>query len=202
MTFASVMRSCVTMTSVPAPAARNCTVTHDTGSLRTCQLYTSSRGGSTRSNVPEITSSLPSGKPLRIRYAPPTRRSTSAPRHRTGAGPPHATSCAGTVQAANSRSGVAAIVRRTTSVRSAITILHVCREPGQRVIPEHAIALEPCGGLAQPVRRERAAVHAAVDRALDEPGVLEHADVLGHGDQRHLERGGELADRCLAVREP
>src|SRR5215211_348557 len=193
MTFASVMRSCVTMTSVPAPAARNCTVTHDTGSLRTCQLYTSSRGGSMRSNVPEITSSLPSGKPLRMRYAPPTRRSTSAPRHRTGAGPHHATS---------SRSGVAAIVRRTTSVRSAITILHVCREAGQRVIPEHAIALEPRGGLAQPVRRERAAVHAAVDRALDEPGVLEHADVLGHGDQRHLERGGELADRCLAVREP
>jgi hypothetical protein len=45
-------------------------------------------------------------------------------------------------------------------------------------------------------------VHASLDAPLEQPGALEHAQVLGDGRQRHVERFRQLAHRGAPLREP
>lgn len=48
---------------------------------------------------------------------------------------------------------------------------------------------------------QAAAVHTSVDFALQEPGGFEHAQVLGNGGQRDVERFGQFRDHGFAARE-
>jgi len=43
---------------------------------------------------------------------------------------------------------------------------------------------------------------AAVFSSLDELGAFEHAQVFGHGRERHVVWGCKIADGGLALREP
>ena len=65
-------------------------------------------------------------------------------------------------------------------------------------LPEAAVALDPVARPSQRLRPELGRAHAT--RALDsgELGPLQHADVLRHGGQRHVEARCELTDRAVA----
>jgi hypothetical protein len=62
--------------------------------------------------------------------------------------------------------------------------------------------LDPREGIAHRPGRERGTPDPAVTLNGSEPGALEHAYVLGHRRQRHVEARGELADRGVPRRQP
>jgi hypothetical protein len=73
---------------------------------------------------------------------------------------------------------------------------------GQRielVDPEFLVARDPGGGRLHGGGAELAAHHPAFLVALDEPGVLEHAQVLHEPGQRHVVGRRELAYREIAL---
>ena len=63
--------------------------------------------------------------------------------------------------------------------------------------PQLAIAVDPRRDLVEPALAERARPHAADLRRRDEPGMLQHADVLLHAGERHVEPLGEVRDRRI-----
>jgi hypothetical protein len=69
-------------------------------------------------------------------------------------------------------------------------------------VPEPPIPFDPPRGAAQRIGREAAPPHAPVAADRGEPRALEHAQVLGHGGQRHRERVREIADGGIAGGEP
>jgi hypothetical protein len=68
--------------------------------------------------------------------------------------------------------------------------------------PEAAVLLHPPRRIAQRIGVEAAPPHAPVAANRGQPRALEHAQVLGHGGQRHRERLREIADRGIAPGEP
>lgn len=72
-------------------------------------------------------------------------------------------------------------------------LLKECGEPVQLVIPEPALALEPANGFDDGRRHESALALAPDELPLHQPRALEHAQVLRHGRQRHVERRGQGA---------
>src|SRR6266540_2498021 len=75
-------------------------------------------------------------------------------------------------------------------------------EAVEALLPEAPVALEPVGGVLQrcPVQPRGPRLRRASSR--DQPGVLEHLEVLGDRLEAHGEGFGELVDRGLAVGEP
>ena len=69
-------------------------------------------------------------------------------------------------------------------------------------LPELAVALEPVGGLGERLGLEPARPPLRVAAARNQPGALEHLEVLGDRGLAHRERLGELRHRGLARREP
>src|SRR5262245_44227377 len=62
-----------------------------------------------------------------------------------------------------------------------------------------AVALEPVGDFAQRCRLQAARTALRVTTARDQPGALEHLDVLRDGRLAHVVRLGELQDGGLAL---
>ena len=72
----------------------------------------------------------------------------------------------------------------------------------KRPVPIFAIMRKPPIGIAQGRSVERAAMHAPVDRALDQFRILKHPQMLRYRRERHIERLRELPDRRGAARKP
>jgi hypothetical protein len=68
-------------------------------------------------------------------------------------------------------------------------------------IPEFLVALQPRERGLQCTAFELTAHHAAGLFSLDEPRILQNAQMLDESRQRHAERLGQLADRAVAVPE-
>src|SRR5262245_12577303 len=68
-------------------------------------------------------------------------------------------------------------------------------------LPELAVALQPGSLLLEAPRPEPAGPHAPDLLSGDEPGLLQHADVLLHAGQRHVEPVGEVRDRGVGTPE-
>jgi hypothetical protein len=69
------------------------------------------------------------------------------------------------------------------------------------VLPESPVGLEPLRGFLQWRRGEPAAADAPVAPPLDEPGALQHREVLADRGERHREGSGEVPDGRLAAGE-
>ena len=67
--------------------------------------------------------------------------------------------------------------------------------------PEALVEAQPLVGAGERSGVEAAQVGAAADLATDQPGVLQHLDVLGGGRERDREGFCQLAHRSLAARE-
>ena len=67
--------------------------------------------------------------------------------------------------------------------------------------PEQPVAFEPVPGFPHRAGSEHAIDHTALFLALDEPGVLEHVQVLHESRQRHVERPCKLGHRAPAANE-
>jgi hypothetical protein len=77
-------------------------------------------------------------------------------------------------------------------------------DPFQRLearIPELAIPLKPARLFVQPARAELAGPYAPDLLGGDEAGLLEHADVLLHAGQGHVETAGQVRDRGVGTTE-
>jgi hypothetical protein len=64
--------------------------------------------------------------------------------------------------------------------------------------PELAVLLDPFLRVAHRRGHERRAARPAVAAHASESGPLEHADVLGHRGQRHVESAGQIRNASLA----
>src|SRR5262245_57555410 len=153
------------------------------------------------------------------RYLPPTRASISQESsvRPSDFGTHHCLNSSGLVNASNTRRAGALMARVTTISRSearstlvrsiaagsaflpASIVLHLAvlsvDAQLQRVEPriaEPALLLEPGCHFLQPARAELAGPHAADLLGGDEPGLLQHADVLFHAGQRHVEPVGQV----------
>ena len=80
-------------------------------------------------------------------------------------------------------------------------MIQITAERVQLAGPELLVVRDPLRRTLQPLGPQRALHDAALLRALDQPGLLEDAQVLHESGQRHVVRGGELADRPAVVRE-
>src|SRR6202035_4712944 len=149
---------------------------------------------------------------------PPVRASQCSIRVVMASGPTHRANNAGSVWARNSCPGVAAksrAIRITGSFGSAsmavslilfiLFSLHLRQdgvEAAVALLDAGPVALDP--GVHQveglDLQAHRPGLRSA--RPTDEPGVLEHPQVLVDGLQRHPVRLGQLAHGRVAVREP
>jgi hypothetical protein len=68
-------------------------------------------------------------------------------------------------------------------------------------LPENAVLLEPGGSVLDGVGVETAAVNAAIDFTPQQTGGFEHAEMLGDGRERDVERFGEFADSRFALQK-
>lgn len=67
--------------------------------------------------------------------------------------------------------------------------------------PEAPVVGKPGGGVAQRLGAQPHAMRTAQYFAVDEAGMLEHAQVLGDRRQRHAEGCRQFGDASLAVHE-
>src|SRR2546423_3518166 len=154
------------------------------------------------------------------RYPPPTRASTSHDSSLTPTdfGTHHCRNSSASVQASNTTSRGPSIVRVTTSscsdvrsivVRSTLLVASVAIrvsivpllpsslcdnllqhvEPG---VPQPALLLDPRGLVLESPWTEPAGPHPPDLLGRDEPGVLQHPDVLPHARQGHVECAGQI----------
>ena len=123
-------------------------------------------------------------------------------------GPHHARSRSGSTQASKTSARGAWNVRTTRRPpgSAANIAAHVPRGPaevrGERVelpLPEAPVLAEPAVRGAQRLRSEPAPAHAALLALLDKAGAREHAEMLRHRGEGHVERLGELADGRVAA---
>src|SRR5438045_9684779 len=70
-------------------------------------------------------------------------------------------------------------------------------QPIEALFPEPAVVLQPVGGILERVRGEPAGPPLRLATARDEPGALQHLEVLGDRRKAHRERLGE---RCAPGR--
>src|SRR5262245_583076 len=79
-----------------------------------------------------------------------------------------------------------------------VQFLKVMFEAIEPPFPDLAVALGPVSHFLQRARFQPARAPLRLAAARDESGPLEHAKVLRHGREAHVEWLGELADRVLA----
>src|SRR5579859_4012058 len=163
------------------------------------------------------------------RYVPPVRTSASQDRKDTphDFGTHHRLSSSGLVQASNTRRTGALKVRVMTTSRSDLrsTVVRFFSAAGslsgfvtidlvlpfqvldnlvQRVEargPELVVLLDPGHLFGQSARAELAGPHASNLLGGDEPGLLQHADMLLHAREGHVECLGKVRDRTVRASE-
>lgn len=65
-------------------------------------------------------------------------------------------------------------------------------------LPKAAVAGDPGGGVLHRARRQPAPAHPALAAAVDQPGALQHAQVLGDRGEGNTERLSQRCDGGLA----
>src|SRR6185437_11479340 len=163
------------------------------------------------------------------RYLPPTRASTSQDSSvmPIDLGTHHRLSSSALVNASNTMRAGPLMVRVTTTSRSDVrsTVVRFVTGPGLRSIfafialllscevldnllqlveafvPALAVPLEPRRLFRQSARAQPARPHAPDLLRGDEPRLLQHADVLLHARERHVERLGKVRDRSISSSE-
>jgi hypothetical protein len=74
----------------------------------------------------------------------------------------------------------------------------IFRQGVELVFPEHAVLLDPAGGILHGLGSEAAAVNATVDFAMEKSGRLQNAEVLRHGGEGDVKRLGQFGDGGFA----
>jgi hypothetical protein len=82
-----------------------------------------------------------------------------------------------------------------------IQLLHVLFQTVEPLFPDLPVAAGPLGYFFQRIALDAAAPPLRVPPLRDEPGVFQHAKVLGYGGHTHFERFGEFADGTFAQQE-
>src|SRR6516225_1502600 len=144
---------------------------------------------------------------MQTRRVPPARTSIFATGTVAPSGPYHALKCSGSVHIRQMRSTGASRMRSITTascgVSSAIVLtrLSLRSELGEVVVhpveaglPDGPVLLGPGRDLLQGGRVEGAGPVLGSLATLDQPGPLQHLDVLGDRRKRQVERPGELVD--------
>jgi len=80
-------------------------------------------------------------------------------------------------------------------------LIEIAGERIELLGPELLVARHPHGGFFHGRGGELAAHHPPLLRPRDEPGVLEHVEVLEEAGKRHLVRVGKLGHRAVAFGE-
>src|SRR5579863_892238 len=79
-----------------------------------------------------------------------------------------------------------------------LQLLQVFVQPVQALLPMAAVLLHPVGHVLERRRLEAAGAPLGVAAAADEPGFLQHLQMLGDGGLADLEGGREFGDGGLA----
>src|SRR6185312_7289425 len=214
---------CVRSRVRPSPRSSNHSVSSATPSgspsnVKVCTI----RSGRTSWKQPWNRYSVPSCTETYCQL-PPVRASQCSIRVVMASGPTHRANNAGSVWARNSCPGVAAksrAIRMTGTFGSASMIVSVIlfiffsvhlyfRHLGQdgveaavALLDASPVALDPRVHQVQGLNLQPHRPGLRPSRPADEPGVLEHPQVLVDGLQRHLVRLGQLAHGRVALREP
>src|SRR5438093_1710084 len=69
------------------------------------------------------------------------------------------------------------------------------------LLPEPAVTLHPFGDIPEALRLEPGRTPLRLAAARDEPGALEHLEMLRDRGKRHVEGLGQLRDGRLTLRE-
>src|SRR5258706_12128951 len=69
-------------------------------------------------------------------------------------------------------------------------------------VPVVTVAGQPHSRLAERLRLEMAEARGRPAVARDEPGLLEHLEMLGDSRLRHRKRRGKLGDGCVTLGQP
>src|SRR6476659_1339132 len=207
------------MTSSVVPRfSSNVTVVTGPPSPPSSLVHTRRECGVTSRYVPK--NAIASGSNSR-RYLPPTRTSISQERRDMPIdfGAHHRLNSSGLVHASNTMRAGPLNVRVTTSSRSdfrstvvrffmgvgslpllaSIDLLLPFQsldnlvQLGEACVPELAVLLDPSRLILQPARPQLAGPHAT--------GLLQHADVLLHARQGHVELLGKIRDRSVCTSE-
>src|SRR5918994_137924 len=163
------------------------------------------------------------------RYLPPTRTSISHESRDIPIdfGTHHCLNSSGLVHASNTRRAGASKVRVTISSRSdfrsavvrffmgatslsllasidlllPLQCLDCLVQLVEACVPELAVSLDPCSLLVQPAQAELAGPHASDLLRDDESRLLQHADMLLHAGEGHVELLGKVGDGCVGTPE-
>src|SRR4051812_16800559 len=209
---------CVRSRVRPSPRSSNHSVSSATPSgspsnVKVCTM----RSGRTSWKQPRNPYSVPPCTET-YRQLPPVRASQCSIRVVMASGPAHRANSAGSVWARNSCAGVAAksrVIRMTGRSGSASMTVSVIlfilfsvqfRQDGVQaavtLLETGPVALDPGVHKVEGLDLEAHRAGLPARRPADETGVLEHAQVLVDGLQRHPVRLGELAHGRVAVRQP
>src|SRR5207244_13229876 len=85
---------------------------------------------------------------------------------------------------------------------SALELLQVLAKPVVALFPEPAVPLGPRGDLPERPRLEPGGAPLPLPSPRDQPGPLQHLQMLRHRRQAHLERLRQLGDGSLSRRQP
>src|SRR6185436_5162428 len=212
-------------TSVLPPFSSKVTVVTDPPSPPSSLVHARRAYGFTSTYVPK--NAAGSGPPTSNskRYLPPTRASTSQDSSfmPIDLGTHHRLSSSALVQASNTMRAGPLMVRVTTTSRSDFrsTVVRFFTGPGslsilafialllsgeflhnlvqlvEAFVPAPAVPLEPRRLFLQAARAQPARPHAPDLLGGDEPRPLQHADVLLHAREGHVELLGEVRDGGL-----
>src|SRR6266540_605868 len=80
----------------------------------------------------------------------------------------------------------------------ALQFLKVGTQLVEALLPVAPVVLDPVGDVLERIRLKPAGPPLRLAAALDQPGALEHFQVLGHGGEAHVEGLGQFQDRGFA----
>src|SRR5437588_386865 len=185
-------------------------------------VHTMRSGRTISRNSPRNPGMSPSGPRCTIRHAPPGRKSNSQLVNSYFRGPHQCDMCSHELCASNTRSRGASKMRVerislsdgvvTVSLlplapialllSSTLELVQVLVQSVVALFPEPTVPLGPLGDLLQRARLEPGGPPLALPAPRDQPGSLEHLQVLRDRRHGHLERLGQLGDGGLSGREP
>src|SRR5271169_3665936 len=153
-----------------------------------------------------------------MRMAPPGRASTSQTGIVKRCGPHHFAKCFGSVHALNTSSRGASNTRVISISRSAkfaaalfpalltamfplllFQSLKIVVQPIEALIPEAPVAIHPVGDLSERHGPKAAGPSLRLATPRNQPGPLQHLEVLGDGGRTDGEGPGEIFDGSFAL---
>src|SRR6476469_6732421 len=215
--------------SVLPPLSSKVTVVTGPPSPPSSLVQTRRECGATSMYLPKNSAGCEASWPNTKRYLPPTRTSISQERRNMPIdfGTHHCLNNSGLVHASNTMRAGPLKVRVTTSSRSdfrstvvrffigvaslsllasidlllPFQFLDNLVQLVEAFVPELAIPLEPYRLFLQSAQAELAGSHAPDLLRGDEPGLLQHADVLLHAREGHVELLGKVRDGSVSTPE-